>query len=163
MAYHITDQVVGSQGIADTSTTQNHPLGTIVRAYDPTYGEGEFIYLLGVASTDAGKVVTYDAAGYQTALASIAVGVSRPVAVAMSANVASQYGWYQIGGVAVVDKASATSFAAAAPLGATSGLAVAAATTLRLTGAVAQAAASGASAVVAVNVALNRPTGPASD
>ena len=51
MAYHITDQVVGSQAIATTDTDQLHPLGTIVRAYDPTYGEGEFIYLLGVAST----------------------------------------------------------------------------------------------------------------
>lgn len=163
MTYQITDQIIGAQAIADTSTTQNHPLGTIVGAKDPTYGAGEFIYLKGVASTAVGHVVTYDAATFQTALASIAAGVGRPVAVAMSANVASQYGWYQISGVAVVKKASATSFAAAAPLGATSGLAVAAATTVRLANAVVQAAASGASALLTANVAINRPAGPSSD
>jgi hypothetical protein len=151
------------QNIDETSTTKKHELGTIVTMKHATYGVGEFIYLVGVTGTDAGKVVSYDAATFQTALASIAAGVGRPVAVAMSANVGSQYGWYQIGGVAVVDKASATSFAAAAPLGATSGLAVAAATTVRLANAVVQAAASGGSAVTSVNVAINRPAGPSSD
>jgi hypothetical protein len=151
------------QNIDETSTTQKHALGTIVTCKHDTYGVGEFIYLVGVTGTDAGKVVSFDAATFQSALASIAVGVPRALAVAMSANVGSQYGWYQIGGVAVVDKASATSFAAAAPLGATSGLAVAAVTTLRLANAVVQAAASGASAVTSVNVALNRPAGPSSD
>lgn len=151
------------QNIDETSTTKKHELGTIVSCKHATLGVGEFIYLEGVGSTTVGNVVSYDAATFQTALVSIAAGVSRPVAVAMSANVADQYGWYQISGVAVVKKASGTSFAAAAPLGAASGLAVAAATTVRLTGAVAQAAASGASAVTSVNVAINRPSGPASD
>lgn len=151
------------QNIDETSTTQKHALGDIVQCKHTTYGVGEFIYLEGVASTVVGNVVSYDAATFQTALASIAAGVSRPLAVAMSANVANQYGWYQISGVAVVKKASATSFAAAAALGATSGLAVAAVTTLRLTGAVVQAAASGASALLTANVAINRPSGPASD
>lgn len=99
MAYHITDQVIGSQAIADTSTVQNHPLGTIVRAVDPTYGAGEFIYLLGVASTAVGSWVTYNADDNSTAL--LAANAIGPVAVAMSANVASQYGWYQIQGKAV--------------------------------------------------------------
>lgn len=161
MAYRITDERIGTQAIAETSATKKHPLGTIVRAIDPDYGEGEFKYLLGVANTAIGHVVTYDAAGHQTALASIAAGIGRPVAVAMSANVASQYGWYQISGVAVVKKASATSFAAAAALGATSGLAVAALTTVRLAGAVVSAAA--ASGGTSVNVAINRPAGPSSD
>jgi len=163
MAYRLSTPLVGAQPIADTSTTKNHPLGTIVKAEDSTYGEGEFIYLLGVASTTVGNVVNYDAAGHQTALQSTAVGVDRPVAVAMSANVASQYGWYQIGGLAVVKKASATSFAAAAPLGATTGLAVVAATSARLSGAVVSAAASGASAVLSAVVAIDRPAGAISD
>jgi len=30
MAYAIMDALIGSQPIADTSTVQNHPLGTIV-------------------------------------------------------------------------------------------------------------------------------------
>jgi len=54
MAYTVTDGRIGIQPIATTSTVRNHPLGMIVRASDPTYGEAEFIYLTGVASTAAG-------------------------------------------------------------------------------------------------------------
>ena len=99
MAYSITDAIIGSQPIADTSTTANHTLGTIVRAKDPTYGAGEFIYLKGVASTAVGSWVTYDQDDNTTVL--LAANAIGPVAVAMSANVASQYGWYQISGKAV--------------------------------------------------------------
>jgi len=99
MAYIITDTVAGTQAIADTSTTQKHPLGTIVRAKDPTYGEGEFIYLSGVASTAVGSWVTVHEDGFTTTL--LAANDIGRVAVAMSANVASQYGWYQISGKAV--------------------------------------------------------------
>lgn len=152
--------IVGWQPIADTSTTQHHPLGTIVTACDETDGGGEFIYLKGVGSTAIGSVVEYDTS-FQTGLVSIALALPRPVAVAMSANVASQYGWYQISGLAAVKKASATSFAAEAAIGATSGLAVAVASGLIVRGAVVATAASGASAVTSVDVMLNRPHGPA--
>ena len=67
MAYVITSSIAaGAQAIADTSTTQRHPLGTIVNAYDPTYGAGEFIYLLGVANTVVGSAATYNADGFTT-------------------------------------------------------------------------------------------------
>lgn len=99
MAYLTTENFVVAQPIADTSTTQLLPLGTIVRAYDPTYGAGEFIYLLGVASTAIGSWVTYNQDDYSTAL--LAANAIGQVAVSMSANVASQYGWYQIGGKAI--------------------------------------------------------------
>ena len=39
MAYAVTN-LAGAQPIANTSTEQKHVLGTIVRAWDPTYGEG---------------------------------------------------------------------------------------------------------------------------
>ena len=104
MAYHITDTVIGTQPIANTSTVQNQALGTVVRAYDPDYGEGEFIYLLGVASTVVGSMVTYHPSTYQTALSPNTANTGNQVAFAMSANVASQYGWYQIGGTAVAKK-----------------------------------------------------------
>lgn len=116
MAYIITDPVAGSQAIADTSTTQKHPLGKVVRAKDPTYGEGEFIYLLGVASTAVGDAVTYDAS-FQTARAAAGNALPRAVAFAMSANVASQYGWYQIGGLAVANKTKTVSMAAGIAVG----------------------------------------------
>lgn len=99
MAFKIRNALIGSQPIADTDTTQRHPLGTIVTADDPTYAAGEFIYLKGVASTVVGSWVTYNMDdGSTTLLAANAIG---PVAIAMSINVASQYGWYQIQGKAV--------------------------------------------------------------
>jgi hypothetical protein len=101
MAYVINTPIIGYQGIALTDTIQNHALGTIVTATDSTYGGGEFIYLKGIASTVVGSMVDYDSYLGVTAL-SPATGGFGPVAVAMSANVANQYGWYQIAGVAAV-------------------------------------------------------------
>lgn len=104
MAFTPTENQLGVQPIGFNSTTQNHPLGTIVRAYDATLGAGEFIYLLGVASTIVGALVTYNATTFQTALGADTANDESPVAFAMSANVAAQYGWYQIGGLATVKK-----------------------------------------------------------
>lgn len=104
MAYTITNPTLGFQPIAVTDTTQRHALGTKVRAADPTYGEGEFIYLKGVASTAVGDVVVYDQ--YAGTTTRGVAGSRGPAAVAMSANVASQYGWYQISGSAVVNAAT---------------------------------------------------------
>ena len=162
MTYIITDTVAGSQAIATNSTTQNHPLGTIVRAKDPTYGEAEFIYLKGVASTTVGALVTYNVS-HQTALATSAVGIANPHAIAMSVCVASEYGWYQISGLAVVSKANTTSFAASAALASSSGEAIAASTTNRLAGALVAVVASAKSDVTTVQVMLDRPAGPSSD
>jgi hypothetical protein len=99
MPFTITNTLVGAQAIAETDTVQRHPLGTIVNAYDPIYGGGEFVYLLGVASTAIGSWVTFNRDDGSTAL--LAANAIGPVAVAMSANVASQYGWYQITGKAL--------------------------------------------------------------
>lgn len=104
MTYGIVTPRLGVQPIADTSTTQLMPLGTIVKAYDSTYGEGEFIYLLGIGSTIVGSLVRYNALTWQTVLVVNTAVQVMPVAVAMSANVAAQYGWYQISGNAVLAK-----------------------------------------------------------
>lgn len=161
MAFVIDDQKVGWQQIADISTTKNHPLGSIVRATDPTLGQGEFIYLDGVSSTVLGSIVRYDDA-FQTALASTAVDVSEPNAVAMAACTASYYGWYQISGLAVAKKASATTFADGVNLAAGSGLAIAVVTNVQIQGAVVRTVttSSGAAANY-VAIAINRPCGPA--
>lgn len=73
--------------------------GTIIRAADPDYGSGEFIFLKGVASTAVGSVVVYNPDDFSTALA--AANAIGPVAVAMSACVADKGGWYQISGKGV--------------------------------------------------------------
>lgn len=101
MPFIIQEPKAGVQPIANTETTQAtaHALGDIVKAVDSTYGTGEFIYLKGVASTAVGEWVTYNNDDFTTTrLAANAIG---PVAVAMSANVANQFGWYQIKGKAV--------------------------------------------------------------
>jgi len=102
-------------GIADltvTDTTQLHSLGRRCKAKDvgsTAYGPGEFIYLSGVASTVRGSVVLINDA-YGTSLA--AARDKGAMAVALSANVAGQYGWYQILGQGV---AACGTVAASAP------------------------------------------------
>lgn len=116
MAYTFDEPRLGMLQIANTDAGFTPPnqstviptppavLGTVARAFDPTYGEGEFICLLGVASTAVGSLVTYNATTYQTALCPSSANLAQPVAVAMSANLATTFGWYQISGSAVVLK-----------------------------------------------------------
>src|SRR5205085_262824 len=108
MSVYVSTAQIGMQRIDQTDTTQNHPLGTTVRGVDSVNGEGEFIYLLGVASTVVGSLVKWNATTFQTALVANTANQAVPVAVAMSANVAGQYGWYQIGGNAVLKKTAVT-------------------------------------------------------
>lgn len=104
MTYVPTTPQLGIQPIAVTDTTKNLPLGTIITATDPTYGTGEFIYLKGIDSTVVGSLVSYDQTGVTTLAPTSGTALAFPLAVAMSANVASQYGWYQISGAAVIKK-----------------------------------------------------------
>lgn len=103
MAYRTATPSLGFPKIAATQAAgyaSPYPaLGDIIRAVDPVYGTGEFIYLKGVASTVVGSWVVYNTDDYTTTL--LAANAIGPVAVAMSANVANQYGWYQIHGKAV--------------------------------------------------------------
>lgn len=103
MAWTIENPVLGYPSIGDVVSDSDAyvtqpALGTIVRAVDPTYGVGEFIWLDGAASTAAGSWVIYDIdSGATTLLAADAIG---PVAVAMGASIADTQGWYQINGAA---------------------------------------------------------------
>lgn len=160
MAYRITDQLIGSQAIADTSTTQRHAIGTIVHAEDPTYGGGEFIYLKGVANTVVGSIVRYNTSSGTTALGALAQLLPQPLAVSMSANVANQWGWYQISGIAVMAKLATTSLAANAAVGlasTASGVVIATASGNEIQGALVAVVASAASGRTTVQVVINRP------
>lgn len=160
MTWYIADQPAGYQPIETTSSTQKHPLGTVVRARDSATGSmGEFIYLTGVTSTVAGSIVSYNTSSFQTTLLAVGAGVPLPVGVAMSANVGSSYGWYQISGLAEVKKASATSLAAGIALGGNTGVVIAAATANAIQGAVVATVASATSGTAAgfVTVMLQRP------
>lgn len=104
--YIPTENRLGIPQIGSSSTTALEDLGTIIRARDPVYGAGEFIYLLGVASTVLGSVVTWNGNSsgtptFQTTLAAATANQGQSLAVAMGASVAGQYAWYQIQGNAV--------------------------------------------------------------
>lgn len=158
MAYFITDGKIGYPVITDTSSTAQVPVGTIVRAYDTTYGEGEFIYLKGVASTAVGSVVTYNTSSYQTALAPVGTNKAQPIAIAMSANLADKFGWYQISGIAVVKKTCTVSLAANAAVGVlTIGLIAGTGSGKEVQGALVAAVASATAGRTTVQVVMNRP------
>lgn len=87
------------------AATPNHPIGTVVSAYDPTLGDAEFIYLPGVTSTAVGSLVTWNPIDKTTTLVPSTAKLGYPVAVAMAANTSSStYAWYQISGVALILK-----------------------------------------------------------
>lgn len=90
----------GGPRLMETDTTQNFPFGTLVRGYDPIHGAGEFIYLLGVASTVAGDLVTYNSLTGVTTRGAATANDASPIAFALAPTVAALYGWYQISGAA---------------------------------------------------------------
>ena len=100
--YKVIDGFIGTQAIDNNSATQLHDLGHCVRAQDhaaTAYGEGEFIYLKGLAATAVGSVVRYATVSWITKLA--VADDKGPIACAMAATVAGEYGWYQIFGTGV--------------------------------------------------------------
>lgn len=118
MAFTIESPIPGLMPIANTDTGYTTANGTalaiptpplvpgmIVRANDPTYGQGEFILLMGAASTIVGSLVRYNTVSFATTLVAATAVQDVPVAVAMSANTATtSWGWYQISGTAVLAK-----------------------------------------------------------
>jgi hypothetical protein len=171
MAYSFTENRAGLLQIANTDSgvtmangtsaipTPPATLGMVCRAFDPTYGEGEFILLVGVASTVVGSLVSYNATTYQTALSANTANQATPVAVAMSACTAGLFGWYQIGGLAVVKKtAVAVNAQVAVYQSATTGrIMPTAASGKQLLGARSANLATVASTVSTVIVSINRP------
>jgi len=171
MAYTFDDYKAGLLQIANVDTgittangtaaipTPPNVLGSVIRAFDPTYGEGEFIMLVGVASTVVGSLVTYNTTTYQTSLSPNTANLAQPVAVAMSANTAGTFGWYQIEGLAVVKK-TAVAVNAGVPVyqSATTGRVMpTAASGKQVLGARTANLATVASTVSTVIVSINRP------
>lgn len=101
MAYTFYSTSIGASPVDQIDDAPRHALGTILPAYDPVLGGGEFIYLRGVASTQVGTLVDYDLLAGTTTITP-ATGGSGPVAIAMAALVANKYGWYQIAGVGTI-------------------------------------------------------------
>jgi hypothetical protein len=92
--------VIGVTYAVDSASNPIMPYGSVVAGLDAVGGFAEFVFLLGVASTAVGSVVTYDEAGV-TALADTdsAATCLGPVAVALVANTDPARGaWYAITG-----------------------------------------------------------------
>lgn len=170
MAYTFTNPIIGllpigaqdtGQATANSATlvpTFPMKLGMIVTGNDPTFGDGEFILLKGVASTVVGSLVTYDGTTYQTTLSATTANQGRPVAVATAASTALVFAWYQIGGTAVVAKSTSFKFAATVALGVIStGKVGSVSSGKQILGARTANAATVASATTTVNVVINRP------
>ncbi len=114
ITYQLQNSTAGLRPISETTTTQYHPIGTEAVAADFNYGVARFIYLAGCASTSAGDFVFYNLKTGATVRAVHGGATSTgPGAVAMSDNVAGQWGWYAVFGAVPV---SAATVAADAPL-----------------------------------------------
>jgi hypothetical protein len=163
MAYAFQDEIAGLPAMGQVDAAPRGPAlpGMFAHAVDPVDGGGEFVYLQGVATIVKGSVVTY-AQGAASALAATAAHGS-PVAVAMAAIGAGQFGWFQVSGLARMAKTNlAATVGHAVGVSATAGQvadAGVAATPLAggtLDGAVVALAALGTDATVACQ--LSRPT-----
>lgn len=97
MAYTITDPMVGAQPITDRSTTQKHPLGLHVKATDPTFGNGLFMYVKGVASAENHEWCTFDQ--HAGAIVRLVAGAKGMGGITMTTLTASYYGWVARGGI----------------------------------------------------------------
>ncbi len=123
MTIYCTDNVLGTQPFLTVASTPNHPLGTVRRFQDSTANSGstqggmEAIYLTGATNTVQGSLVTYNPyIGTTTLTSTTAKNTGQPVAVAAAAlNTTSSFGWYQIGGVALMAK-GVVDFGLAAPI-----------------------------------------------
>jgi hypothetical protein len=111
--WFLQSATIGSQPIAELSTSALHTVGQRVKAKDYHYGEVEFVYLPGAASVATGDLVTFDEKSGVTAQA--VQGSRGPLAVAMSDCVAGDYGWFAVSGCVPVktDAGSAIKLGAA--------------------------------------------------
>jgi hypothetical protein len=167
MAWAFQDDLIGLPAMRQVDTFPRSPAypGLLAHGVDPALGVngggGEFIYLPGVANTVVGSLVTYNQLTPATALAATGAKGGSPVAVAMAAIGAGQFGWFQISGNALIAKTSGAAIALAAAVGvsATGGQVASsaggAATAGALTGSVVNGAALAGDATV--NVQISRP------
>ena len=116
MAYKSVDTHIGTQDLATVDTTARVPLGTEIRVWDPTYGEGRAVYLkVGTSTAIAAGTLVYASAS-NTATAVPAVSTSkktgRAVYVALNAvssdSTNTQYTWFLKKGIAPVLKTAVT-------------------------------------------------------
>lgn len=145
----------------DVDTVAKVPVGTRARFVHPTYGEAEFIYLLGVASTVDGDPVTFNGTTFATTRGITGAGIPDTVVFARAATVASTWGWYQATGMIETNKTKTVSMAAGIAVGmSTAGLIAVSSSLKELIGAkVAIVASATTTTLNGGKVVLNAPRG----
>lgn len=101
--WHPIDTTIGTQPIADVSTTKNHEFGATLRAQETTNGNGvgTFLYVKGVTNGARGSWVGINLDDGSITLA-VANGIYPLMGVMMSdLDATTDYGWVQIEGKAV--------------------------------------------------------------
>lgn len=112
MAYKSVDTHIGTQDLATVDTVQRVPLGTEIRVWDSTYGEGRAVYLRVAKSTTNTAGLLYYANANLEATVVPAVSTSkktgRAVYVALNAVASDasnyQYTWFLKKGITSVLK-----------------------------------------------------------
>lgn len=112
MSYKSADTYIGSQDLATVDTIQRVPLGTQIKCVDPTYGEGQAVYLKIPTSTAiaAGLIVYADASLQAVSLPAVSTSkkTGRSVYVALAAvssnATSAQYAWFLKKGITAVLK-----------------------------------------------------------
>jgi len=103
---------LGLSDIVPDDAVTTTKIGTIAKWYDDIQGVADFIYLPGVASLKAGDIVAFDLLPGSATVArlttALAVDSAKPLAVAVAAIGAGQYGWFQLTGVAILSALAGT-------------------------------------------------------
>jgi hypothetical protein len=160
MAYAFQDDIIGMPPMRTVDAAPRLPIGMLGHAVDPVLGGGEFLYLPGVANTVAGSLVTYNqvSPGSTTLAATGATG-AQSVAVAMAAIGATQFGWYQVSGQAIIAKTTGAGITLGAALGVTATPGAVASATVAAAGSLdsVKCAVTAASADTTVAAQISRP------
>lgn len=117
MAYTFTDprigmtpavnQVVSAASVGAVSLATSFRPGYRISGQDPTFGMGQFIFLPTIASVVVGSLVRFieSASGvFTTSMVPNTGNLGQPVAVAMAAGAANNYGWFMVQGTAPIKK-----------------------------------------------------------
>lgn len=115
----------GNPIVVDSALTWTTVLGMVAQFNEDIQGYCELVYLPGVAGLVSGDLVSYDLTPGVVATTRHLNNVNNnkgfPVAVAIGAPQAGQYGWFQISGVAIVNATAASAAQSACYATATAG------------------------------------------
>lgn len=127
--YKLSPSVYGSQPTAEffnPDLVQRHQAGMRVSGIDPYWGGGDFVYGMAAGTQEAGSVCIASDIWTMSDYPITTANLGFPVFIALHAMTASEWGWYQVSGMAVLS--ASASVAVDTPVGLTTAGQVGAAT-----------------------------------